>query len=392
MDERRVIFGNGPCAGGTAFLAPRHLIRADTPGEVGAAFVQIEAARRDGLWLAGYASYELGYCLDRRLRGLLPERRSVPLLLFGAFEGPKPWTGGVAGAVAGMSTPRPDLRFEAYRAAFEKVHDFIRAGDAYQVNLTFPMRARSAAAPLALFEALRARQPVRHAALVELEGPAVLSLSPELFFRLSPGGVIETRPMKGTMRRGETEAEDAMLRARLACSQKDRAENLMIVDLLRNDISRIAEVGSVWVPELFEIETYATVHQMVSQVRGQVVSGAGLRDLFAALFPCGSVTGAPKIRAMEIIAEVERAPRDVYCGAIGWLAPDGGAEFNVAIRTMLMQGGDIRLNVGGGVVYDSSARSEYDEALLKARFAGFGAPPGGGDAESGGGLDIGGDA
>ncbi len=390
MDERRVIFGGGPIAGGTEFVAPRYLIRADEPGEVGAAFAQIEAARRDGLWLAGYASYELGYCLDQRLRHLLPDGRAVPLMLFGAFEGPKPWTSG-AGPVAGMSAPAPDLGFEPYRAAFEKVHDYIRAGDVYQVNLTFSMRARSGDAPGALFEALRARQPVRHAALVELAGAAVLSLSPELFFRLSPEGVIETRPMKGTMRRGATEAEDAMLRARLACSQKDRAENLMIVDLLRNDISRIARVGSVRVPELFEIETYATVHQMVSQVRGEVVPGTGLADLFAALFPCGSVTGAPKIRAMEIIREVERAPRDVYCGAIGWLAPDGGAEFNVAIRTMLMQGGEIRLNVGGGVVYDSSARAEYDEALLKARFADIGAGAGGGDGGSGG-LDIGGDA
>ena len=388
MADGRVIFeggwGGGPVEGGTVFAEPRALIRADTPGEVDAAFDQIEAARRDGLWLAGYASYELGYLLDARLRHLLPEGRAVPLMLFGVFDGPRARGRREAAAAPEMGAPVPEVGFADYSAAFARVHDYIRAGDTYQVNLTFPMRAQCDAAPAALFDALVARQPVGHAALVDLAGPAVLSLSPELFFRLSPGGVIETRPMKGTMRRGRTEAEDAMLRARLACSQKDRAENLMIVDLLRNDISRVAEVGTVRVPELFEIETYATVHQMVSQVRGQVVAGTGLADLFAALFPCGSVTGAPKIRAMEIIAEVERGPRDVYCGAVGWLAPDGGAAFNVAIRTMLMEAGQVRLNVGGGVVYDSSARAEYDEALLKARFAELGA--------SGGGFDIGGDA
>jgi aminodeoxychorismate synthase component I len=373
MDYHRVIFDGGPNVAGTVFSQPRNLIRADSPRDIAPAFEQIEAARRAGLWLAGYASYELGYCFSRKLRHLLPERRAVPLMLFGVFDAPQP-LGQVDCSTSRlrvrMSPPEPELSFADYHAAFDRVHDLIRAGDAYQVNLTFPMRAHSRDEPGALFDALARRHPVRHGALVELGWPAVVSLSPELFFRLSPDGVIETRPMKGTMARGKTEAEDAMLRARLACSQKDRAENLMIVDLLRNDISRVAQVGSVRVPELFEIETYATLHQMVSQVRGQVVPGTGLAALFAALFPCGSVTGAPKIRAMEIIAEVEPGPRDVYCGAIGWLAPDGAAEFNVAIRTMLMDDvGNIRLNVGGGVVYDSSAEAEYDEALLKARFA-----------------------
>ncbi len=372
MNSKRVLFDGGPCAGGTVFAEPVHIIRADGPDDVAPAFEQIEVARRDGLWLAGYASYELGYCFSRKLRHLLPQRRAVPLMLFGVFEAPHPQPPpdcAVPLIGVGMSPPEPELSFGDYRRAFDRVHDYIRAGDAYQVNLTFAMRAHSAHEAGVLFDALRARQPVRHGALVELGWPAVVSLSPELFFRLSPDGLIEARPMKGTMARGKIEAEDAMLRARLACSQKDRAENLMIVDLLRNDISRVAEVGSVRVPELFEIETYATLHQMVSQVRGQVAAGTGLADLFAALFPCGSVTGAPKIRAMEIIAEVEQGPRDVYCGAIGWLAPDGAAEFNVAIRTMLMdEAGDIRLNVGGGVVYDSSAGAEYDEALLKARF------------------------
>ena len=151
--------------------------------------------------------------------------------------------------------------------------------------------------------------------------------------------------------------------------EKNQAENLMIVDLLRNDISRICEAGSVCVPELFTVESYETVHQMTSLVRGQMQPGRGLSDIFRALFPCGSITGAPKLRAMEIIAELEDTPRDIYCGTIGWAAPDGRSDFNVAIRTLMVENGDVTLNVGGGVVYDSTAASEYEEALWKARFA-----------------------
>ena len=373
MNSGRVIFDHGPYEGGTEFSRPRKLIRADTPDEVPAAFKAVEAARSNGEWLAGYASYELGYCLGEKLRPFLPENRRAPLMLFGVFDQPRPhefFDSAGRDAMATISALEPLLDFRGYQQAFRAAHDYIRAGDVYQVNLTFPMQARSADPPDAVYQALRMRQPVGHGALVDLGWPAVLSRSPELFFRVSAEGEIETRPMKGTIRRGRTEAEDALLRAQLACSQKDRAENLMIVDLLRNDISRIARPGSVRVPELFEVETYETVHQMVSQVSGQVPAGVSLESLFSALFPCGSITGAPKIRAMEIIAELEQQPRDVYCGAIGWLAPDGRAEFSVAIRTLMMdETGAIRMNVGGGVVYDSSAAAEYEEAMWKARFA-----------------------
>ena len=176
--------------------------------------------------------------------------------------------------------------------------------------------------------------------------------------------------MKGTAPRGETPVEDARLKAALATDEKNRAENLMIVDLLRNDLGRVSEIGSVHVPDLFAVETYATLHQMVSRIRGRLLPRIGLAEIFEALFPCGSITGAPKIAAMQAIRRLEPGPREAYCGAIGWAAPDGRARFNVAIRTLSLYGPEeVVLNVGGGVVADSTADGEYEEALWKARFA-----------------------
>ena len=206
--------------------------------------------------------------------------------------------------------------------------------------------------------------------MVSLGDPVVLSRSPELFFAIDQDGVIESRPMKGTAPRGATKAEDAGIIDFLRNDPKNQAENRMIVDLLRNDISRISEVGTLDVPELFAIETYPTVHQMVSTVRARLLPDLTIAEIFAALFPCGSITGAPKIRAMEVIRALETTPRDAYCGAIGWIAPGGPMRFNVAIRTIsLFAGGKAVYNVGGGVVFDSSAEEEYAECLLKARFA-----------------------
>ena len=182
-------------------------------------------------------------------------------------------------------------------------------------------------------------------------------------------GMIETKPMKGTQPRSCDPIKDKELESFLANDPKNRAENLMIVDLLRNDLSRICQPGSVKVPQLFEIESYSTVHQMTSQIVGQTKAGKHLSDIIRALFPCGSITGAPKVRAMEILNTLEPSARDVYCGSIGWAAPDGRAEFNVAIRTLMLESKLGQLNVGGGVIYDSTAESEYEEALWKARFA-----------------------
>jgi para-aminobenzoate synthetase component 1 len=269
--------------------------------------------------------------------------------------------------------PAPRAARGDYAQAFDKLMAYIAAGDCYQVNLTFPLAAQltSGSGP-GLYAALRARQQVGFGAYLDLgAGPVVLSCSPELFFTLQDG-VVESRPMKGTAPRGATPAADRALRDGLAASEKVQAENLMIVDLLRNDIARISEIGSVEVPELFAIDSFATVHQMSSRIRGRLRARLGLVDIMAALFPCGSVTGAPKIRAMQIIGELEQAPRSVYCGAIGWAGPNGDQawSWSVAIRTLrLFDGGAVEGNVGGGIVQDSTEAGEWEEALWKTRFA-----------------------
>ncbi len=374
MQAPYVLFDQGPLGDGTVFANPRAVIRADSPDQVPGALAAMQAAQEGGAWLAGMASYELGYLFSGKLRPLLPPDRDTPLLEFGVFDGPEPGGPVFAQAAAQqagarMSAPAPLWDQPTYDAAFARAHDYIAAGDIYQVNLTFPMRARYSGTALGLYGALCMTQPVPHGCFHDLGGPVILSRSPELFFQVR-GGVIETRPMKGTVPRGDSIAADQKARDWLAADPKNRAENLMIVDLLRNDIARVTVPGSVKVPELFAIESYATVHQMVSLVRGDLVAGVTLADLFAALFPCGSITGAPKIRAMQIIDELEPDPRGAYCGAMGWVAPGGDMRFNVAIRTLTLTGGDmVRLNVGGGVVYDSTAASEYQEALWKARYA-----------------------
>ena len=327
---------------------------------------RLDAARAAGKWVAGYLAYEAGFAFEQRLAPFArPDQ--TPLVLFGVYDAPRAYPRLSAGPVR-LAPLRPLVTRAAYGAAFDQVKAYIAAGDCYQVNLTFPMETRLlSGTPLDLYAAL-ARQRAGHGAYVDLGGPVLVSRSPELFLRLDAGGRIEARPMKGTAPRGQDPVEDAELAENLRQSPKDRAENLMIVDLLRNDIARIARVGSVRVPELFHVESYPTVHQMVSRVTGLLAAPASLTGVMAALFPCGSITGAPKIRAMEIIAEVEPHRRGAYCGAIGWMAPDGSAAFNVAIRTLTVTGDHVRLNVGGGVTHDSTADGEWEEALWKARY------------------------
>ena len=363
--------------GGIGFVDPTRMICAWTPEEVDHCFAEMQAETDRGNWLAGFASYELGYVLEPALQDILPKQRRSPLLCFGVFEAPNALASRglmhqarVELAQARLTAPKPLWDEDRYLQAFQKVHDYIGAGDIYQVNLTFPMEAEWSGTALGLFGALREAQSVNYGGVCNLgEGPAIVSRSPELFFQIDEEGIIESRPMKGTVARGETQAEDDRLKYFLSSDEKNRAENLMIVDLLRNDISRIAEIGSVHVPELFTIETYETVHQMTSLVRAELQKGANLETIFRALFPCGSITGAPKIRAMEIIEELEEEPREIYCGSMGWIAPTGEMRFNVAIRTLsLFDDGKARLNVGGGVVWDSTSASEYEEALWKARY------------------------
>lgn len=359
----------GPGGRPVLFRDPSALILAHAPHEVLPALEQLEQARLAGKWIAGWLSYEAGHALEDRLRPLMREAPG-PLLAFGIFDAPGEDHGTPEEEVR-LSPFRPLVSQADYEAAFARVQAYIRAGDCYQVNLTFPLESRlERGSPWGLYHALRRLQPVGFGACADLGGPVVVSRSPELFLRLDPSGGIETRPMKGTAPRDPDPARDADLAAALAASEKNQAENLMIVDLLRNDLARICRLGSVRVPELFAVDSFATVHQMSSRVTGQLAAPARLPDLMGALFPCGSVTGAPKIRAMEIIREVEPFPRGVYCGTLGWMGPDGAGCFSVAIRTLsVWPDGRVTLNVGGGVVDDSTASSEWEEALWKTRFA-----------------------
>ncbi len=369
-----ILLEHGPGGRPALFDAPREVIAAHAPGEVVRALARAEAARAAGGWVAGYVAYEAGYALEPKLRRLMPRRRPGPLLALGVFDGPRPAEAALAraaeeGRATAMTEPAPQIGRRAYGTAARKVFDYIAAGDCYQVNLTFPMTARLVSGtPLGLYGAFRRTGAVGHGAYVDLGvGPVVVSRSPELFFKVGQGRIV-TRPMKGTRPRGKDAAEDAAIIAELQGAEKDRAENLMIVDLLRNDISRLSKVGTVKVPALYAIESYATVHQMTSTVEGVLERPATLPGLMAALFPCGSVTGAPKIRAMEIIREMEPHPRGVYCGAVGWMSPSGDADFSVAIRTLSVSGDRIVMNVGGGLTHGSTAEGEWEEALWKARF------------------------
>ncbi len=378
-EEPFILFDDSLAGVAQLFAGPKALHVAWSPEELPDCFAALEEERARGRYLAGYASYELGYALEPRLLPLMPAKREAPLLCFAAFEAPRPQEDAetlLKGERASLTLPRGRalLSLEDYRARFDRARALIGAGDVYQINLTFPIALDLAGSPLAAYRQIRVRQPVAYGAFVQLAGPTLLSFSPELFFEVADDGRITARPMKGTIRRGADAREDLALAAHLAQDEKNRAENLMIVDLLRNDLSRLSEIGSVKVPALFEVERYATLHQMVSRIEGRLEGAADLARLFAALFPCGSITGAPKIRAMEIIRALELWPRGVYCGTIGWIAPEGAEgprmRFNVAIRTISMTAGEgAQLAVGSGLVYDSDAEAEYRECLLKARFA-----------------------
>ena len=369
-----ILLDHGPEGKPVRFDGAVQVLSAQSLAEVAPTLAQLDRARAGGKWVAGWLAYEAGFAFEPRLA--LRRLPQAPLVQFGIFDAPQP-APRLDGGPVRLAPLRPLVTRAAYGAAFQRIKEYIAAGDCYQVNLTFPVETRLLTGrPLDLYTALAARQSVGHGAFVDLGGPVLLSRSPELFVRLDAGGRIEARPMKGTARRGDDPVEDAILAESLRQSPKDRAENLMIVDLLRNDISRISRIGSVKVPELFHVETYATVHQMVSRVSGQLAAPASLAGVMAALFPCGSITGAPKLRAMEIILEVEAFARGAYCGAVGWMGPDGSAAFSVAIRTLTLRDDLITLNVGGGVTQDSTEDGEWEEALWKARYVTGLASPG----------------
>lgn len=341
----------------------------------------------------------LGYELGRHLERLPPPKadpHGVPDLVMGiydtilAFDHERQTahllsTAGeekIASILARLSAPPPAFaaspvsrtgRWHARQAraeveaAIARTIAYIRAGDIFQANITHRLEAERPAglSDLDLYRRLRSNSPAPFAALLRFEGGALISASPERFLKLSPEGAVETRPIKGTRPRAADAARDNALARELLASEKDRAENLMIVDLMRNDLGRVSELGSVKVPVLNGLETFASVHHLVSVVEGRLRAGLGPVDLLRACFPGGSVTGAPKIRAMEIIHELEPVPRGPYCGSLAWIGVDGAMDSSIVIRTIVRSGETLLAQAGGGIVADSVPADEYEESLVK---------------------------
>ncbi len=381
------------------FAAPLRICIASHAAELPSLFAEIESAVAEGLFAAGYFTYECGSYFEPTV-ALPPSQPgkpqaqplAQPLAWFGIYR--RPWlfdhrTGafldGDPPALASFrsgvqdqqpaTSPLPEAAFglteREYAQRIEAIHEWIRSGDIYQLNFTVPLRVRAPGSSAALYRRLRSRQPVPYGAFLHTQpNRRILSFSPELFFRLdSHGGShrITTRPMKGTAPRGRTTREDSDQAEWLRNDPKNRSENVMIVDLLRNDLGRISNFGSVRTQDLFAVERYPTLWQMTSTVTGDLRPDAGFQQIFRALFPCGSITGAPKVRAMQLLAQIEPQPRGVYTGAIGFFSRQQ-TVFNVAIRTLSLDGERGTMGIGSGIVIDSVAAEEFRECLLKAEF------------------------
>ncbi len=384
LDDART----GGAADAQLFENPRAVFVAHRPEDVAAVLEAADQARRQGGTLAGTIAYEAGLALEPKLAPLAPPRTGAagPLVWLGLFDDSQSiapeevpvWLVERAHGTPSLGPLVPQLSAGGYGAAFAVLQEAIRAGDIYQANLTFPLAGSFRGDPLAIYAALRSQARAGYGGVVFDGQHWLLSLSPELFVSLHDGAA-KAKPMKGTRPRSPDPQADQALAAELATSAKDKAENLMIVDLMRNDLSRVAEPGSVHVDAPFAVESYPTVHQMVTTVRARLAEGQGAMNLVRALFPCGSITGAPKVRAMELIGQVERDARGPYCGAIGRIDARGDAAFNVAIRTLRLTEiengqGTAVLGVGSAIVADSEALPEWRESLLKADFARRAAP------------------
>jgi para-aminobenzoate synthetase / 4-amino-4-deoxychorismate lyase len=366
------------------------MLACHTVQEWPALLARLREALASGLYAVPVLSYELGEQLMRIAPAQVPEAPLAQVLLFRdvellSIDEVTRWLDDRAagGGPAGIADVRSNVDEAAFTRAIGRIRDYIAAGDTYQVNYTYRIRFDAFGSIHALYARLRARQPVPYGALIALpDGRAVLSLSPELFVRIDAGRLL-ARPMKGTAPASGDQALDAVRSSALAADPKNRAENLMIVDLLRNDLGRIARTGSVGVPALFEVRRYSSVLQMTSTVQAQLADGVDLGGIFDALYPCGSITGAPKRRTMEIIHELEPAPRGIYTGALGWMDPPAfGARddgrfgdfcLSVPIRTLVLhpEHNGVRhgeLGVGAGIVHDSDPAAEYAECRLKAGF------------------------
>jgi para-aminobenzoate synthetase/4-amino-4-deoxychorismate lyase len=347
-----------------AFADPVEVISTTLIAEVQSCLRAIEERVGQGFYAAGYVSYEAAPAMDPALQ-VRPDT-AMPLVWFGVFRSPGDRSDETLAAFT-HSNWQSSIDRSEYDHGIAAVRDAISRGDTYQVNHSFRLRAQFAGDDYSFYRVLQSAQPAPYSAYLNLGRYRVLSVSPELFFRRN-GSTITTRPMKGTTRRGRWLEEDTELAQLLRQSEKNRAENVMIVDLLRNDLGRIAKTGSVEVRKLFVLERYRTLWQMTSTIDAELRDGTSLGEIFSALFPSGSVTGAPKVSTMKLITRLEDSPRNVYCGAIGFVRPGGDAVFNVAIRTMVIdhEQGTAEYGVGGGVTWDSTALAEYHEALDKA--------------------------
>lgn len=347
------------------FQDPVRVIAAHKVEEVLSCFQLVQEAVDNGYYAAGFLSYESAPAFDPAF--IVNSGSSFPLLWFGIFSNPEPTEMSSEGDFS-VSNWEPSITMEEYKEAISSIKKSIQYGNTYQTNYTIRLHSHFSGDDLAFYTRLKMAQSSNYCAYIHTGEHSILSASPELFFHLD-NGKITTRPMKGTIKRGASFEEDASNANWLLHSEKNRAENLMIVDLLRNDLGMVAQSGTVAVEKLFEIEQYPTVHQMTSTITAKVSETTTLVDIFKAIFPCGSITGAPKISTMKIIADLENEPREVYCGAIGYITPNKEAIFNVPIRTVLINHSTSNAvyGVGGGVTWDSTSDGEYHEILAKAK-------------------------
>ncbi|MEB2491555.1 aminodeoxychorismate synthase component I [Peribacillus frigoritolerans] len=348
------------------FANPKKVITAHSIEDVLPQFQKVQEAIEQGNYAAGYVSYEAAPAFEQSFK--VKDGAKMPLLWFGIFDKPEAEIPEKMTGAFHLAEWQSETGSNAYRTGFQRIKSEIKKGNTYQVNYTMRLQSQFEGDDFAFFERLKRAQRSNYSAYLNVGSHRILSASPELFFRWEDGQLI-TRPMKGTVKRGTTLKGDQLNAEWLAASEKNQAENYMIVDLLRNDLGMIAEPGSVEVPQLKAIEKYPTVWQMTSTIKADTNPGTTIIDIFKALFPCGSITGAPKIKTMEIIADIENSPREVYCGAIGFITPESEAVFNVPIRTVVIdkETGKAEYGVGGGITWDSELSEEYDEAFLKAK-------------------------
>lgn len=346
------------------------MIIANNLNEIDGAIAKINAEQQNGHYLAGFVSYEFGLCFEEKTKEFA-KQSNFPLLVFGIFNAPRITNSGAIGQFLRRKNKGKGFRLsqvqysddiKSYTKKFNKIKNNIEKGDIYQANLTIQANMDFEGSSIAVYEKLRTRQKAKYCAFIDMNDAQILSLSPELFFEKN-GQNIETHPMKGTISTDIANAYEKLLH-----DEKQRAENLMITDLMRNDLAKISQAGSVKVPRLFEIEAYQTLLQMISKVKARLLPTKNAADILCSISPAGSITGCPKIRAEELIFETEDASRDIYCGAIGMIEPNGNAKFNVAIRTPIIKENKLKLGIGSGIVYDSIAKKEYQECLLKSQF------------------------